>query len=151
MPVTGKEADGDGDEEADGGDDGDQDACGDGVADGWAGLDGAGDRVPGLVAPAEGGGVGGVEPQPARTPSSSKETAHRPGLIKVRLLTVPLATPGVPGCQPPPGPPPRPGSVILSGSRSSSSLAAGMPCSRAISRIVRPDLKPSLAIAAAAS
>ena len=53
--------------------------------------------------------------------------------------------------QPPPAPPPSPGSVIFAGSRSSSSRSGAMPFSSAISRIVRPLLKPSLAIAAAAS
>ena len=53
--------------------------------------------------------------------------------------------------QPPAGPPPRPGSVIAAGSSSRSSSSAAIPRSSASSRIVRPDLKASLASFAASS
>ena len=56
-----------------------------------------------------------------------------------------------PPAGPPGGPPPSPGSVIEAGSRRRSRSSAGIPRSRASSRIVRPDASAAFASLAASS
>jgi plastocyanin len=108
-------------------------------------------RAPAVVGP----GISSIE-LPALAPGRYQFacTLH-PDMIGTIILA-PGASAGAgrdaeAGRQPPPAPPSSPGSVILAGSSRSSSRSGAMPFSRASSRMVRPVLKPSLAIAAAAS
>ncbi len=97
---------------------------------------------------------GGILPRPTPTPAGDKPPRYISPPFWIRPHTGVRWGAAVPDWrgQPLAGPPPKPGSVILAGSRrSSNSESLNEVISRATSRTVRPDLNASFEISAAAS